>query len=221
MVTEAYIDIHTHNGVAGKNAFYNFLPKGIPVLLPENYFSAGLHPWYIENDYPEKIEIIRNLAENRNCVAIGEAGFDKLRGASFELQEKVFKIHIDIAEKTRKPVIIHCVRAAEELIKIHRKMQPTVPWILHGYNSGPQKAKRLMDEGMILSFGKELSRPGSNAQKTLEIISDHIFFLETDDGDLTIQEIYRHASAILKTDIQELIVQLQKNFKQIFGFDYG
>jgi len=212
-----YIDIHTHgNSVAVKSVLNLFPGENLPEISGR-LFSTGLHPWYIDvKDYNYKIEIVRNWAKNKSCIAIGETGLDKISKTDFDLQKILFEKHIEIAEENDKPLIIHCVRAFDELIGIRKITDSKVPWIVHGYNSKPQIAERLIKEGLILSFGKALTHPGSNAKKILETISENRFFLETDDSPLSIQEIYGFAAKIRKISINTLSEIIQRNFEQTF-----
>ena len=212
-----YIDIHTHgNSVAAKSVLNLFPEENLPEISGRLY-STGLHPWYIDiNDYNDKIEIVRNWAKNKSCIAIGETGLDKISKTNFDLQKTLFEKHIEIAEENDKPLIIHCVRAFDELIGIRKITGSKVPWIMHGYNSKPQIAERLINEGLILSFGKAMTHPGSNAEKILETISENSFFLETDDSPLSIQEIYSFAAKIRKISINTLAEMIQRNFEQTF-----
>jgi TatD DNase family protein len=212
-----YIDIHTHANTATGKYVLNLFPSENLPELSGRLFSIGLHPWDIDNnDYDDKIKIISKLAEIDSCIAIGETGLDKLSTTNFDLQKIIFQKHIEIADEYGKPLIIHCVRAFDELMQIKKMTGSKVPWIVHGFNSKIQVAEKLIDEGLILSFGKALTQPGSNAQKVLEIISDNGFFLETDDSSLSIQEIYIQAANTRKISIAKLMAIIKENFEQTF-----
>ena len=63
------------------------------------------------------------LSEKLNatgCIALGEIGLDKLKGPSMEVQLAVFKEQIALSEKLELPVIIHCVRAWNELVLVKK-----------------------------------------------------------------------------------------------------
>jgi len=216
MFTRNYIDIHTHNEASGGISIFNIFPEILFTKPAENYHSIGLHPWYIGENHPEKMETVKNFAKNKFCIAIGETGLDKIKGPNFDLQKNILQKHIDIAGLTNKPLIIHCVRAFEEIIQIRRMNKSKVPWIIHGFNSKASIAERLVKEGAILSFGKDLAHSGSNAQKALVLASRNIFFLETDEGEIGIAEIYHHAAAILNVTIKDLVIKIEKDFRKIF-----
>lgn len=183
---------------------------------PNNY-SYGLHPWYIDEftyeDYLRKLAI---RADEKRCIAIGECGLDKLSKVSFALQEKAFVEQIRIANHFKKPMIIHCVKAFNELVNCLNLNNNEVPVIIHGFNNNENIAKVLLNHGCYFSFGKALLGYQSNAEKALKNIGRKNFFLETDDADISIKYIYKKAAEILGIDDEILKQQVQSNFESIF-----
>ncbi|MGZ4044375.1 MAG: TatD family hydrolase, partial [Bacteroidia bacterium] len=160
-----------------------------------------------------KLEI---KADEKRCIAIGECGLDKLSKVDFELQEKVFIEQIRIANYYRKPMIIHCVKAFNELVNCLNLNNNEVPVIIHGFNNNENIARVLLTHGCYFSFGKALLGYESNAAKALKNIGRKNFFLETDDADISIKYIYRRASEILGIDEEILKQQIESNFEAIF-----
>ena len=68
-------NIHTHR-LNIPNSLFN-AERDINSLSPNQYFSIGLHPWYLYDKWEEKWSEFRNYVTNQNCLAIGEAGFDR------------------------------------------------------------------------------------------------------------------------------------------------
>src|SRR5690606_17966718 len=123
-------DIHTH--LFDKN---HACLQDVGLKIPlEGFFSVGIHPWKAESVHPEEYTKLKELSMHPNCVAIGEAGLDKLIGSSFEIQRKTFIEQALLAEELKLPLIIHCVKAWNELREIKRKLKPNIPWIYHGFN---------------------------------------------------------------------------------------
>jgi TatD DNase family protein len=79
--------------------------------------------------------IIEEKLKDENCFALGECGLDKITASDFELQKVVFKKQIQLSEKHQKPLIIHCVKAHQELIEIKKELKPKQVWIFHGFNT--------------------------------------------------------------------------------------
>lgn len=163
------------------------------------YCSVGLHPWYTNKNFADEIEKIRNVATDKKVLMIGETGLDKLRGTNMQQQTHVFLQHIDISESVGKPLIIHCVKAFDDILAIKHKMQPKQPWIIHGFRGKPQQAQQLLDNGFRLSFGEHF-----NHESLTLAFNHHSLLLETDESTLSIEEIYTNVAHALHVKTEEL-----------------
>lgn len=146
----SFANIHAHGAELSADTVLSISPGD--AMAPEGYYSIGIHPW----DTPATADALRQLEEavktDPRVVAIGEAGLDKLRGAPLDEQERVFEAQIELAERLGLPLIIHCVRALDRLLRL-RKRHPSGQWILHGFRGGEATARQLLDAGIDLSFG--------------------------------------------------------------------
>ncbi|MFC2137364.1 TatD family hydrolase [Bacteroidota bacterium] len=222
MATIFYIDIHSHNKEEEKGIirFINLFPDQINRFIKtgEHYYSLGIHPWYVkEYSLEEDIELIKNYCENKNYRAIGEIGLDRITDFPLDKQTDIFLMQLKIAEMIKKPVIIHCVKAFPELLSIKKTRESQIPWIIHGYNNNIQIAQDLLSHNCYISFGYHLLVDNSNAQKIFEKIPVNMFLLETDDKQVTIQDVYKKAAEIKKMDIQKLKKIVIYNYRNIFG----
>lgn len=217
-----FIDIHTHQNLLEEDvaAIRNCFPdKDALVGFSENTpFSIGLHPWYIK---PEtlfsEIETVRKLAALSTCLAIGETGLDRNISVSLDLQKEVFRRHLEIAQDVSKPVIIHCVRAFQEILQIHKPFAGKVKLVFHGFNNNLQTADELLKRGHCISFGKALMNPVSNASKLFPEIPNDRFFLETDDSENPIATYYQRAAALKNLVIEEVKEMVLQNVENVFG----
>jgi TatD DNase family protein len=173
------------------------------------FFSAGIHPWYIE-DAAVQMKQLRDLAALPEVVAIGEAGLDKLAGTPLDIQQEIFAQQAHLAGELQKPFIIHCVKAWEELIAVKKQIKPETTWIIHGFRGKPDLAEQLIRQGFRLSFGAYFN-PGS-----LSIAYPNHILTETDDKAIDIQRIYRQIASALHITEDELGKQVQKNVKSLF-----
>ena len=118
--TNNILDIHTHKAepVSAGKAIIN--RKLATDALCEGYFySAGIHPWDLtEFDTERRLECLREQLAEKQLVAVGEAGLDKLAAAPMQLQVAVFKEQMELSEKYELPLIIHCVKAMDELLAL-------------------------------------------------------------------------------------------------------
>jgi len=212
-----YINIHTHQATAEDelsifNAHDHFNPRTSNI-----YVSIGIHPWNIQIiNSKEFLDSIKTNAAAKNVLAIGECGLDKLIDTDLKIQEDLFKQQIHIAEAVKKPLIVHCVKAFDELIRIKKELNVRVPMIVHGYNNNEQIAVKLLENKFYFSFGKALLNENSNASKIISTIPIGQLFLETDDTDIPIKSIFEKASRYLQIDEAALKEKIYLNFKRIF-----
>lgn len=178
-------------------------------LHQRHSFSCGIHPWYSE-DSDTQMTYLTEITSNPRIVAIGETGLDKLKGPSLEIQAPLFEKHIEISEKLAKPIIIHCVKAWEELLKIKRNVKPSQPWIIHGYRGKPDLTKKLLSEGFYFSVGEIIN------VDSMELIPLNRLFCETDEGEMSIREVYLQASKSLNMDIVEFSDAISENVRKMF-----
>jgi TatD DNase family protein len=215
------IDIHTHNAKPAKGIFAveNLMAHEnlMPGTITAKAFTAGIHPWHLNEFNRDKLlEYVSNVAGDPNLIAFGEAGFDKLRGPSVELQTSTFAEQVKIAGEYNKPLVIHCVRAWEELLAAHRNMKPLTPWLVHGFRGKKELALQLIKRGMYLSFWFDfVMRPDS--AELLRFLPNYRIFLETDGADVDIRDIYRKVSIDLEMDVEELKRIVTNNFNALFN----
>ena len=172
-------------------------------------FSCGVHPWYAE-DSKDQMVYLSEIVSDPRIVAIGETGLDKLKGPDFSFQIPLFKQHIELSEKLHKPIIVHCVKAWEELRKIHREMKPNQPWIIHGFRGKPELTESLIKDGFYFSIGENFN------MESLSIIPIEKLFCETDEAEMDIAEIYLQAALALNMELDDFALQIAKNVYRLF-----
>jgi len=216
-----YIDIHVHDGTPASGIFILEClmahEKKTPKHIPGVSYTCGIHPWFLnEGNEKQLLASLENSINNPDVIAIGEAGFDKLRGPSFDLQRRVFEKQISISEEVGKPVVIHCVRAWEEILAAQKKLKPEMPWLIHGFRGNVELAGQLISKGMFLSFWFDfVLRPESTG--LLRALPEDRIFLETDGADIDIREIYKKVSNDKDITVEELKRIILSNYKVFFG----
>jgi TatD DNase family protein len=202
-----YINIHTHqppqqNEQAIQNLYNNFYKVEQP-----GFYSIGLHPWYLNADWKTAFETLQHYASHPYVKAIGECGLDKLTETDFALQQEVFALQIELSNQVNKPLIIHCVKAFEEVLQLLK--QAKVPVVFHGFNKSKELALHIINAGHYLSFGKALEQ--QHMQQVLKELPIEKIFLETDDASVSIASIYKTAAQVFSIDEESLSLQLQQN----------
>lgn len=174
-VLSQFKDIHSHiidysDDTVVSLDYTNDIPS-------KGYYSIGIHPWQtykLPSNIESILEELYNKSLSENVVAIGECGIDKLKGASLEKQIEIFKAHVDISEKTGKPLIIHAVKSFNEIIALKKELKPTQTWIIHGFRGKPQIAQQLINNDICLSIGLKFN------QQTVDIIPPNMLYHESD-----------------------------------------
>ena len=210
-----FINIHTHTLRKSTDliSIYN-LNQG--ESLPDSNFSTGIHPWHINPlNYYTQIKNTEKLFSNKNAIFIGECGLDKLKCADFKLQQTVFQLQINLAIKLQKPMILHCVKAFDEiLVMLKNKISPD-KIIFHGFHKSPEMAFDLTTKEYSISLGKSLFLQPDRMKTVFEKVNPEKIFFETDDSDYSIEEIYQKAVDISGQSLDFWKNQVNLNFERI------
>lgn len=200
-------DFHHHKNHS--SGIYNL---GLFENIPQYKFSVGIHPKDVSEHFDERFLWLKRVSEDENCIAIGECGLDGLIEVDEELQEECFEKQILWANEIKKPVIIHCVRRFSQLLRFKKFAE--VPMIVHGFNKKRNIADDLQNAGFYLSFGKAVLQ-NVYLQQILADFPISRMFLETDDADFEIEELYQKTSELKSISIENLENQIQENLRKI------
>jgi len=213
-----FLDLHTHK-TAQKTGVHSIqslsLTTDIFLAMPKTKaISIGLHPWYATLDKLDlQMKYLGVLANQANVKLIGECGLDKLKGENIEHQIIILEKQIALAEKLGKPLILHCVKSFSELIGVKDRLSVKVPMIIHGFYKNEELGKQLIAKGFLLSFGAASLKENSGASKLMKQYDD--FFLETDDSETSIEEIYQGAANLKKCSVDEMKAIIFANWKKL------
>ncbi len=221
ILPNTYINFHTHKPTNDLNVFEimsvhfddNF-------QLKKEYFTLGKHPWWTKNKLTlnEKQEFLQ-LAKSEYCLGIGEIGLDKLKGETIAVQLQVFKELLQVASQVKKPVIIHCVKAFDKLIQVKKEFPNIKNWCVHGFSRHSQLANQLIKNGFYLSVVATENITSKYVELIKNIPLDRLF-LETDDTDLDIKDIYLQVANIRNISVEELQIQMIANLSEFLDTDF-
>ena len=195
------VDIHTHRlpQVPG-TAIANCYPE---TFSPQSggWYSVGIHPWHIgrsggehsgvEGAVASRVCGLEELVRHPQVLAVGEAGLDKLADAPMDLQVEVFRCQACLAEEVGKPLVIHLVKAVDELLKVKRDLRPSNPCF-------------------YLSFGEKYQEAA-----LCRVPADRLF-IETDESEVSIGELYARAAEVRGISPEELGETLRRNVCKVF-----
>lgn len=207
-------DIHTHHlPVHPDEAIISYYCSSHSLTDMDRavHLSAGIHPWFLtEEDITLQLAWLDTLLEDKRLLAIGEAGLDKCCHTSFALQQKAFEAQIICSEHRDLPMILHIVRAYQELIAYRKSLHARQPWIIHGFRGKKEVARTLLDQGFYLSFGQKFQ------PETLRYVPEDRFLLETDESLSPIREIYQEAASTRKTTVEQLEKAVSSTINKLF-----
>lgn len=191
------------------------------------YAAIGFHPDSTQNFKKSHLKIIENNIDK--IVAIGEIGLDyHYEPFNKRLQIKLLEMQLSIAEKYKKPVIIHSRDATDDTIKILLKY-PTVKGVIHCFNDTYETALKYIEMGYKLGINGIITFNNSTLVDTVKKISVDAIVLETDSPYLSpvplrgktnkpenITIIAEYISKIKEVPLQELSKITERNIKEIF-----
>ena len=205
-------DIHTHLVPLSSEYVIRSFAVGKDVMDARAiHLSVGIHPWFLtEGNVNQLLAALHQSLEDERVVALGEAGLDKLRGETMTIQTAVFRQEVALSEKLGLPMIIHCVKAYNELVQLKKELQPHQPWIIHGFRGKKNVAVNLLRQGFYLSFG---ARFQEEAVRSVPL--ERIFF-ETDESPESIEEICCRIAEAKGVTPEELVEAINKNVSKVF-----
>jgi TatD DNase family protein len=220
MYSIPYIDIHTHKSRYEKETVtvQNIFPgEGFAAFTGRNFYSVGLHPWHIasKTENNEALRLLEEALEFDHVIFVGEAGLDKLSDTDFAEQQRVFEAQAFMSEEFQYPLIIHCVKAYNEILDLRTRMKPVLPWILHGYNGSIELTKQLLEAGFLFSFGEILFRENAKAIESFRFLPLEKLFFETDESEEMVEKFYERGAALKDISLQTLKEAIWKNFNRI------
>ncbi|SHF87461.1 TatD DNase family protein [Mariniphaga anaerophila] len=225
MVSTPFIDIHTHNKNTDPETVTVFnLEPGDPihVFAGKNFYSVGLHPWKIksEKDDDERMLMMEDALDLDHVIFVGECGLDKVTGAGFDEQMRAFSAQAFMAEEYGVPLIIHCVKAWNEVVELHKKNRPSVPWIFHGYNGSVELTRQLLDKNFLFSFGEALFRENGKAIESIKLLPLEKIFFETDMCKGPVEDMYKRGAELKNIPVENLKEAVWENFNRIENVNF-
>lgn len=176
-----YIDTHTHiDGEEFKDDLDEVVARAkaagaIQLLVPGiNYDSIasikavcerfpdfmrpmiGLHPEDVKENYREILGKMRQKLNDDKWIAIGEVGLDYYWSREFEQEQlDAFEQQVQWSIETQLPLMIHCRKAQNEMVKIIRKYEKELPGgVFHCFTGNRHEALELLQfDRFVLGIG--------------------------------------------------------------------
>ena len=220
------INSHAHLDFDDMNAIAENAVAIVPSIGKQNwidvqmypYFSLGIHPWLVEIHTQQDLDHLEYLVKCNNPIAIGECGLDYIKKVDKETQLNFFVSQLEIAEKYDLPVVIHAVKATEDVIFLLKKY-PKVKGEIHGFSGSETQAQLLTRMGFYLGFGMQITNQKST--KIRQIVKNcplEFILIETDDhpnpNDLTL--VAQEIADLKQISVESVITQCDNNAISLF-----
>ena len=176
---------------------------------PELYFAIGIHPWWLAElcspQYEFKSRVIsaqtvrvvvksvvaplleqmHSLSEHPRCVAVGECGLDGLIDLPIQLQMAVLQSHLELANASGLPLIVHSRRTHHHLLQLFKKTQLRHGGVLHGFSGPLASAKGFIAHNLSLGIGGTITYTRARQTRlTCQKLPLASCLLETDAPDM-------------------------------------
>lgn len=191
---------------------------GTEDLVDDLPCSVGVNPRSIDEDVDDVLYIAQDLASEPNVIAIGGCGLDRAIPVGWVDQMRVFEDQVSFSELHCKPMVLHCVRAHADIVTLRRELQAAQPWVVHGFDKGPDMVERALEVGLYLSFGAAVMQAGSPAALSVAMVNGSRLFLETGgDRASSIKEVYQRVAELRGCSVEELCTTIKQNFDAVFN----
>jgi len=199
---------------------YDIVKASLGIYPPD-----ALHRETKENkkfDLNKELEFIKKNKEN--FISIGEIGLDYLESPNKELQKKVFENVLGLAEKLKKPVIIHSRKAESDCVEILENYKLDV--VMHCFSGNFKLVKKIQEKGWYFSIPANIVRL-LHFQNIVQQVPLNQLLTETDAPFLSpyrdrknescfVVETINKISEIKKITKKEVEDRIFSNFKKIF-----
>ena len=138
-----------YNSIASMKAVCERFPDFIRPMI-------GLHPEDVKEDYKEVLGKMRQELADDNWIAIGEVGLDYYWSREFEKEQlDAFEQQVQWSVETQLPLMIHCRKAQNEMVKIIRRYEKELPGgVFHCFTGNQHEAEELLQfDKFVLGIG--------------------------------------------------------------------
>ena len=138
--------------------------RAIAETYPGVYYAAGIHPMSAHEQPLVTVETLVALARHPKFVGIGETGLDyHYTAESAAIQQTSLRIHIEAAQETGLPLIIHARAADDDMARILAEGMAVRPYacVMHCFSSGEALGRAALDMGFYLSMSGIATFPKS------------------------------------------------------------
>jgi len=193
--------------------------------------TVGVHPLDLQPGVAPALEWLLAELNHPHVVAIGETGLDyHYEPEAAELQRQAFRLHLQAAQLTGKPVIVHTREARADTLALLREAALPQAGVLHCFTEDWPMAKAALDLGFYISLSGIVTFRNADALRDVarQVPADRLL-IETDApylapiphrGKPNLPEYVRDVAEFLAplrgVDVDTLAEQTTQNFQRLF-----
>jgi len=211
-----------------------------PAIIP----AYGLHPWYLHEQSPDWLTVLRKHIAQDPRASVGEIGLDRWKpDLPYDGQEKAFLSQWQLAREFNRPASIHCLKAWGRLFTLlQQNTGPACGFVLHSYGGPAELISDFAALGAYFSFpGYYLLERKQKQRETFRSVPHERLLIETDAPDQCLPDelnqfplrdssgnainhpanlaaVARGLAETLGSAPEPLASQLETNFLRIFGY---
>lgn len=195
------------------------------------FISCGVHPLHMDDAFtPEELT---QLCQQPEVVAIGETGLDYYYTQDDKpRQQESFRRHIDIANATGKPLIVHTRDARADTIGILREqLSAGTGGVLHCFTESLDMAEQAIELGFYISFSGIITfNSAKELQQTAKSLPLERLLIETDSPWLApvpyrgktnqpkhVVEVAKFLAELKGISVEEVAETTTDNFYRLFS----
>lgn len=205
--------------------------KALAERYADVHCSVGVHPLDLEPGSAPALDWLLGELAHPRVVAIGETGLDyHYEPEAAELQQEAFRLHLEAARITAKPVIVHTREARADTLALLREAALPQAGVLHCFTEDWEMARSALDLGFYISLSGIVTFRNADALREVarQVPADRLL-VETDSpylapiphrGKPNLPEYVRDVAEFLATlrgvSLETLAEQTTANFHRLF-----
>lgn len=215
----------------GVNAENAAKVKALSERYPDVDCSVGIHPLDLAESGEPHLDWLLAELNHPHVVAVGEVGLDCHYGQdSLEAQKQSFRLHLEAARITGKPVVVHTREARADTLALLREANLPQAGVLHCFTEDWDTAKAALDLGFYISLSGIITfRNAEDLRQIARRIPEDRLLVETDApylapmpyrGKSNLPQYVRETAKLLAelrgVDLETLAAQTTANFQRLF-----
>ena len=193
-----FINVSAHPSDWGK---VDEIAEKYPQIIP----AYGVHPWYLNEAPKNWAEQLEQRLRQNPVAVVGECGIDRLKNSDVKVQRVVFLQQAELAQSYGRSLIIHAVKADEEMQKLFGEMPERT--VFHSFTGSAEWGKNIQRHGFYIGINFSILRKKNMIEILQNLDINHIL-LETDGP---------YQNNVNGESLPENLPRLAEQIAQIFG----